>query len=42
MSKTIAQKMSKKNGKNWKINGPNGLSKCPESREMDFGHFWKK
>ena len=28
--------------KNWKISGPNGLSKCPESREMDFGHFWEK
>ena len=25
-----------------KISGPNGLSKCPESREMDFGHFWEK
>ena len=23
----------------WKISGPNGLSKCPESREMDFGPF---
>ena len=21
------------------ISGPNGLSKCPESRERDFGHF---
>ena len=21
------------------ISGPNGLSKCPESREMDFGPF---
>ena len=21
------------------ISGPNGLSKCPESREMDFGRF---
>ena len=25
--------------KNKKISSPNGLSKCPESREMDFGHF---
>ena len=24
------------------ISGPNGLSKCPESREMDFGHFREK
>ena len=22
-----------------KVHGPNCLSKCPESREMDFGHF---
>ena len=25
-----------------KISGPNGLSKCPESREMDFGPFREK
>ena len=25
--------------KKWTISGPNGLSKCPESREMDFGPF---
>ena len=25
-----------------KIRGPNGLSKCPESREIDFGHVWEK
>ena len=25
-----------------KISGSNGLSKCPESREMDFGHFREK
>ena len=28
--------------KNWKISGPNGLSKCPESREIDFGNFGEK
>ena len=26
-------------GKKLKISGPNGLSKCPESRETDFGHL---
>ena len=31
--------MPKKYWKKWKISGPNGLSKCPESREMDFGPF---
>ena len=25
---------------NWKISGPNALSKCPESRELVSGHFW--
>ena len=27
---------------NWKISGPNCLSKCPKSREMDFGPFREK
>ena len=31
--------MPKKYWKNQEISGPNGLSKCPESREMDFGPF---
>ena len=26
-------------GNNLEISGTNGLSKCPESREMDFGPF---
>ena len=33
--------MSKKYWKKLKISGPNGLSKCPESIEMDFGPFWE-
>ena len=33
--------MHKNIGKNWEISGPNGLSKCPEPVEMDFGHFWE-
>ena len=28
--------------KKYNISGPNRLSKCPESREMDFGHCWGK
>ena len=39
--KNQSKKIKKKYWKNWKISGPNGLSKCPESREMDFGHFWE-
>ena len=35
----IVQKMPKKYWKNWKISGPNGLSKCPECIEMDSGPF---
>ena len=26
---------------NGNMSGPNGKSKCPEFREMDFGHFWE-
>ena len=35
-------KIDQKYWKKMKISGPNGLSKCPESIEMDFGHFWGK
>ncbi len=28
--------------KKLKISGPNGLSKCLESREIDFGNCWEK
>ena len=38
-SQKIGQQIALTHQENWKINGPNGLSKCPESREMDFGPF---
>ena len=33
------KKNAQKCWQDWKISGPNGLSKCPESRKMDFGPF---
>ena len=34
--------MSNTYWKNWKISGPNGSTKCPESIEMGFGPFREK
>ena len=39
LSKNRSTKFARKYWNNLKISGPNGLSKCPESREMDFGPF---
>ena len=39
MQKSV-EKIAQKYWENWKISGPNGLSKCLKSIEMDFGPFW--